>query len=783
VKKVFRKKMLKVSLSLALFITLILSQSISGYCAVLTVPAGDYAQYVGDAYDSLTNNFRGTALENVAAVRQAGNYSQTATYEIIETSEQIKNYYHKNISLTANGGYSGFTADDNYSQNLENIMNINNSSIYIVLMYKIDAGTVSISSANFSSYAADLINSGQKSTFEGIYGNSFVKNAKYGGILSIVFKSEINSSSTVSKTDVRNALTIKARSLFGLTVSNDELSSAEATISRTTTSSFCYSTDNPSINAIGWDRQNVVNKCNEFVTYYDNLRQSGTGEYYVFSRELSPYWLVPGSGYTNSSEFPAFYDSGVFYASNASATSITETSYGAGTSVLSWQDNCTFEDGFRVYIKTNSMTVPTLYTTLNSNTTSTTLNLDADVLENGAYAWAVPVKNGITGSVFGTAYIEPLYRVTMYEHANYGGRFNKYYGEMDIPNLTGQYVSDNMVSSINIVGRYDVTVYEHPNYQGASHTYRFSDTSVSNEPIQDNRISSVIIRRVPASEYEGVYLYQHADYSGRWGRYTSDVNDISGTYMNDTASSVRIIGPHHCWLFANPGYQGSNMYCTDNVSNLVGSSVGNDVISSISFPDMYQKANFSLNRNFINRGYYGSPQATPVGNYGWTAAGSNYALSLGGAGYATIPNPGDFDNMDAFTITAWINPSAENFNASIITKEMNFGLKLENGYVVFGLYLVDDDWLGCDTDFKVPLNTWSHVAAVYSGTRSKIYYNGNLTSEQYADGAVLQWGSNQMNIGEADDAGSHFKGKIDEVRIYNRAFSDTEINQVYNLAR
>jgi len=81
----------------------------------------------------------------------------------------------------------------------------------------------------------------------------------------------------------------------------------------------------------------------------------------------------------------------------------------------------------------------------------------------------------------------------------------------------------------------------------------------------------------------------------------------------------------------------------------------------------------------------------------------------------------------------------------------------------------------------IPLNTWTHLASTYDGTTLKIYVNGNLSSTKTVSGAV-QSNSNPLRIGGNYPYGQFFEGKIDEVRVYNRALSQGEIQTTMNTA-
>src|SRR5204862_4826534 len=79
---------------------------------------------------------------------------------------------------------------------------------------------------------------------------------------------------------------------------------------------------------------------------------------------------------------------------------------------------------------------------------------------------------------------------------------------------------------------------------------------------------------------------------------------------------------------------------------------------------------------------------------------------------------------------------------------------------------------------QVALNTWYHVAGVYNAAARTldIYVNGVLDNG-ILSGTVPASQSNStvnVNIGRRS-TGFYFSGVIDEVRVYNRALSQAEI--------
>jgi hypothetical protein len=66
------------------------------------------------------------------------------------------------------------------------------------------------------------------------------------------------------------------------------------------------------------------------------------------------------------------------------------------------------------------------------------------------------------------------------------------------------------------------------------------------------------------------------------------------------------------------------------------------------------------------------------------------------------------------------------------------------------------------------------VALTYNGTLVQLYVNGLPVASTGASG-VVQTTSSPLWIGGNNPYGEYFQGLIDEVRIYNRALSQAEI--------
>ncbi|MDP3003930.1 MAG: LamG-like jellyroll fold domain-containing protein, partial [Candidatus Azambacteria bacterium] len=80
------------------------------------------------------------------------------------------------------------------------------------------------------------------------------------------------------------------------------------------------------------------------------------------------------------------------------------------------------------------------------------------------------------------------------------------------------------------------------------------------------------------------------------------------------------------------------------------------------------------------------------------------------------------------------------------------------------------------------LNTWYHVVGVYDGSEMKLYVNGVLKGSLATSGSIAT-NNSPLRIGKQfwwSTIYSYWSGRIDEVKIYNRALNAMEVLEHYN---
>ena len=144
------------------------------------------------------------------------------------------------------------------------------------------------------------------------------------------------------------------------------------------------------------------------------------------------------------------------------------------------------------------------------------------------------------------------------------------------------------------------------------------------------------------------------------------------------------------------------------------------------------------------------------------------------------------------TISSWVN--VENIVTSDVQNIVNKmgsastkdGYTLEINYPqsgindpTFAIYNPIVTWINSPTPIEI--NNWAHVVAVYNGSEMKIYFNGTLDKSTPASGNITN-GSTDLGIGARTISSdrNYFHGKLDDVRIYNRALAESEILQLYH---
>ncbi len=166
---------------------------------------------------------------------------------------------------------------------------------------------------------------------------------------------------------------------------------------------------------------------------------------------------------------------------------------------------------------------------------------------------------------------------------------------------------------------------------------------------------------------------------------------------------------------------------------------------------------------------------------------NNSAYYFNGTAYIETIN--ELPDMPSATVSCWINAPVFSHNYAYLlmdggtTAGRDFCFDVDGitgGKTNVVIYTKDSEYaLG---SFPLLTNTWLHFVGVADNQAQvlKIWVNGHLTGTARATGYANVGFHSPLSIGcRAMYYDYNFKGSIDDLRIYNRALSDFEVQQLF----
>ncbi|MGF1991282.1 MAG: DUF4347 domain-containing protein [Nostoc sp. ZfuVER08] len=178
-----------------------------------------------------------------------------------------------------------------------------------------------------------------------------------------------------------------------------------------------------------------------------------------------------------------------------------------------------------------------------------------------------------------------------------------------------------------------------------------------------------------------------------------------------------------------------------------------------------------------------------VGLYGQAlqVTGSN-------SSHASIPASASINSMtNQITVSAWVRPNVQpvGFRA-VVNRQIGDSLHPDQFFLGFGprnqvmkykWEIGTSDGEGNVYEGSPTTDRWVHMVGTYDGSMLRLYVDGvqigssPLTGNILVDNNPVTIGAAE-NYGEGTPLGDRFNGLIDEVRIYNRALSATEVKNL-----
>jgi len=196
---------------------------------------------------------------------------------------------------------------------------------------------------------------------------------------------------------------------------------------------------------------------------------------------------------------------------------------------------------------------------------------------------------------------------------------------------------------------------------------------------------------------------------------------------------------------------------------------------------------YALHRTFYSGGVPGQTYTQEEVSSPFTDKGFGYSLDFDGYNdYVSLGDSTSLHSTGQISIETWIYPeicSSYYCDEGVIVGRINGYLRsrmyLDTDNGLLRSYIYGTSYPRSLTGPEIKFNAWNHIVYVYDGTNQYWYLNGNQeTSNSRSD--TLYTGSYSPRVGDGYYSDEQFKGKIDEVRIYSRALSPTEIAEHFN---
>ena len=166
------------------------------------------------------------------------------------------------------------------------------------------------------------------------------------------------------------------------------------------------------------------------------------------------------------------------------------------------------------------------------------------------------------------------------------------------------------------------------------------------------------------------------------------------------------------------------------------------------------------------------------------------ALSFNGtSSYINIPHRSSLNIGNTMSISAWVRPTDLSSRHGVFSTRSNnatdswqLDVGLGNGGSGRATFSKQGVWIFDSIDGRIALNAWRHVVYVRSAasTSGSMYVNGSLVSSSETSTTTIANNSDPKRIGQGTAGTQFFQGSIDDVRLYNRALTQTEISALYN---
>ena len=160
----------------------------------------------------------------------------------------------------------------------------------------------------------------------------------------------------------------------------------------------------------------------------------------------------------------------------------------------------------------------------------------------------------------------------------------------------------------------------------------------------------------------------------------------------------------------------------------------------------------------------------------------NNAAYFSGSHYLDVTSESNFDNLPAYSISFFAKADNITSTEQVIIAKVTSGRDFVVEYDRNGRFRANHMESGTGLLFVVDptissTNAWHHVAYTYDGATFSIYVDGTLAASRPVISTPNGAGNN-MTIGAFDTGYLHFTGCLDNMKVFDRALTATEVSNI-----
>ena len=144
--------------------------------------------------------------------------------------------------------------------------------------------------------------------------------------------------------------------------------------------------------------------------------------------------------------------------------------------------------------------------------------------------------------------------------------------------------------------------------------------------------------------------------------------------------------------------------------------------------------------------------------------------------------------LDAISFSVWVKPSRLQSYREIFRQESEHRtlFSFQASGTILSLGLCVEGYVECDApvDPNVLMDGgWHHCAATFDGEYMRVYLDGGEVGSLHRPGALKAGGDVPGYIGSLAGQSEHYKGRLDDLRIYGRALGPEEVAEFHRAGR